>query len=105
MAAEGPMFRKSARPERLNWRERSLVAFVTLSFALPFIPIPGDDIMRMKVTGRTDGSVEPVKAKTEAPMSVCAVIAFSLAYEDPATGGYTRVACKKIPESARHAGA
>lgn len=99
------MFRKPAGTDRLNWRERGLVAFIALSLALPFIPVPGDDLMRMKVTGRADGSVAPVKAKTEAPMSVCAVFAFSLAYEDPATGGYTRVACRHLPESARHSGA
>jgi len=99
------MFTRPAKPERLDWRERSLVAFIAATFALPFIPIPGDDIMRMKVTGRADGSVAPVKAETEAPMSVCAVIAFSHAYEDRATGAYTRVACKKIPEDARHGGA
>ncbi|MGE5201045.1 MAG: hypothetical protein ACM3O6_03170 [Acidobacteriota bacterium] len=99
------MLRKPAGTDRLNWRERSLVAFIALSLALPFVPVPGDALVHMKVTGRADGSVAPVKAKTDAPLSVCAVFAFSLAYEDPATGGYTRVACKQLPEAARHPGA
>ena len=99
------MFRKPVGTDRLNWRERSLVAVIALSLALPFIPVPGDALVRMKVTGRTDGSVAPVKAKTEAPLSVCAVFAFSLAYEDPGTGGYARVACKPIQASAPHSGA
>lgn len=99
------MISKLTGEERLNWSERSLVAFVALSLALPFAPIPGDDITQMKVTGRSDGSVEPVKARTQAPLSVCAVLAFSLSYEDPATGGYTRVACKELTESERPSGA
>ncbi|HVM80027.1 MAG TPA: hypothetical protein VMU06_13480 [Stellaceae bacterium] len=99
------MISKFTGEERLNWGERSLVAFIALSLALPFVPVPGDGTMRMKVARRADGTVEPVKAKTQAPKSVCEVLAFSLAYEDPATGGYTRVACKALPGTAPHPGA
>jgi len=99
------MISKLTGEERLDWRERSLVAFVTLSLALPFIPVPGDGTIGMKVARRADGAVAPVKAKIQAPMSVCQVLAFSLAYEDPATGAYTHVVCKALPASARHPGA
>jgi hypothetical protein len=86
-----------ARPSRepLNWRERLLGTAIVASFALPFIPVPGDGIAHMKAVRRDEAMTQPVKMTTDAPRSVCAVLAFSLAYEDPETGAYTRVACKQ----------
>jgi len=84
--------------DRLNWRERllatSLATFLVASLALPFVPFPGDGVAHMKVIRRDTVEPQPVKVSTEAPRSVCEVLAFSLAYENPETGAYTRVACK-----------
>jgi hypothetical protein len=80
--------------DRLNWRERLLATFIVASLALPFIPVPGDGIAHMKVIRHDTVDLKPVKVSTEAPRSVCQVLAFSLAYENPETGAYTRVACQ-----------
>jgi hypothetical protein len=48
----------------------------------------------MKAVRRDEGTAQPVKLVAQAPKSVCEVMAFSLAYENPDTGAYTRVACK-----------
>jgi len=79
--------------DHLSWRERLLATCIVASLALPFIPVPGDGVAQMKAV-RHDTEVAKVKVSTEAPRSVCEVLAFSLAYEDPATGAYQRVACK-----------
>ena len=85
------------RPSRvpLNWRERLLATAIFVSLALPFIPVPGDGMGHMKAVRRDEAGTHPVKVTTQAPMSVCEVMAFSLAYENPQTGAYTRVACKQ----------
>jgi hypothetical protein len=49
----------------------------------------------MKAVRRDEATTETVKVTTQAPRSVCEVLAFSLAYENPETGAYTRVACKQ----------
>ena len=79
--------------DHLNWRERLLATCIVASLALPFIPVPGDGITHMKAV-RHDTEVSKVKVTTEAPRSVCEVLAFSLAYENPATGAYQRVHCQ-----------
>jgi hypothetical protein len=86
-----------ARPSRepLNWRERLLATTIVASLALPFIPVPGDGMAHMMAVRREEATTQPVKVTTQAPRSVCAVLAFSLAYENPETGAYTRVACKQ----------
>ncbi|HXA72089.1 MAG TPA: hypothetical protein VNW24_16655 [Stellaceae bacterium] len=68
---------------------------IVAGLALPFIPVPGDGMAHMKAVRREEATTEPVKVTTQAPRSVCAVLAFSLAYENPETGAYTRVACKQ----------
>lgn len=80
---------------RLNWRERVVATLIVGSLALPFIPVPGDGMARMKAVRHDVATPGHVKMTTKAPMSVCEVLAFSLAYENPATGAYTRVACKQ----------
>jgi hypothetical protein len=89
------MIRTRPSREPLNWRERLLATAIVMGLALPFIPVPGDGMAHMKAVRRDEATTQPVKVATQAPRSVCAVLAFSLAYEDPETGAYTRVACKQ----------
>ena len=89
------MIRTGLSREPLSWRERLLATLIVASFALPFIPVPGDGMARMKAVRRDETATAPVKVATEAPRSVCEVLAFSLAYENPETGAYTRIACKQ----------
>ena len=81
--------------DRLSWRERLLATMIVGSLALPFVPVPGDGMARMKTVRRDEAATDPVKVSTQAPKSVCEVMAFSLAYENPETGAYTRIACKE----------
>jgi hypothetical protein len=89
------MIRTEGSKTRLNWRERLLATVIVGSFALPFVPVPGDGMAHMKAVRRDESTTAPVKISTQAPRSVCEVLAFSLAYENPETGAYTRVACKQ----------
>ena len=89
------MIRTRPSREPLNWKERLLATSIVVGLALPFIPVPGDGMAHMKAVRREEARTEPVKVATQAPRSVCEVLAFSLAYEDPETGGYTRVNCKQ----------
>jgi len=89
------MIRTRPSREPLNWRERLLATAIFAGLALPFIPVPGDGMAHMKAVRRDEAATPPVKVSTQAPRSVCEVLAFSLAYENPETGAYTRVACKQ----------
>ena len=89
------MIRTRPSREPLNWRERLLATAIVMGLALPFIPVPGDGMAHMKAVRRDEATTQPVKVATQAPRSVCAVLAFSLAYENHETGAYTRVACKQ----------
>ncbi|HTZ80290.1 MAG TPA: hypothetical protein VMC10_20445 [Stellaceae bacterium] len=89
-----PMAMPDGGSDHLNWRERLLAICIVASLALPFIPVPGDGTAHMKLIRNDAVEPKPVKVSTEAPRSVCEVLAFSLAYEDPATGAYQRVHCK-----------
>ena len=80
---------------RLSWRERLLATVLVGSLALPFVPVPGDGMAHMKAVRLDEIRAEPVKIATQAPKSVCEVLAFSLSYENPETGAYTHVACKQ----------
>jgi hypothetical protein len=95
MVAEGPVIIGRGSRNSLSWRESSIATLIVASLALPFIPVPGDGMRHMKAVRRDDATPTPVKVTTQAPMSVCEVLAFSLAYENPETGAYTRVACKE----------
>lgn len=89
------MIRIHGSKDRLSWRERLLATLVVGSLALPFVPVPGDGMAHMKAVRRDESAAAPVKVSTQVPKSVCEVLAFSLAYENPETGAYTRVACKQ----------
>ena len=89
------MIRTGLSREPLSWRERLVAMMFVASLALPFIPVPGDGMAHMKAVRRDEATTRPVKVATQAPRSVCEVLAFSLAYENPETGAYTRVACKQ----------
>jgi hypothetical protein len=89
------MFGIRTSRESLNWRERLVATMIVIGLALPFVPVPGDGMAHMKAVRREEAGMHPVKVDTQAPKSVCKVLAFSLAYENPETGAYTRVACKQ----------
>lgn len=81
--------------ERLTWRERAVATLVVTGLVLPFLPVPGDGLAHMKVHYRSDGAAAPAKFATQAPLSVCEVLAYSLGYENPEAGTYTRVDCEQ----------
>ena len=89
------MIRTHRSEGRLSWRETLLATVIVGSLALPFVPVPGDGMAHMKAVRRDETRSEPVKIATQAPKSVCEVLAFSLSYENPETGAYTHVACKQ----------
>jgi hypothetical protein len=89
------MIRTHGSEGRLSWREKLLATVIVGSLALPFVPVPGDGMAHMKAVRRDETRSEPVKIATQAPRSVCEVLAFSLSYENPETGAYTHVACKQ----------
>jgi hypothetical protein len=81
--------------ERFTWRERIIATAVVAGLVMPFLPVPGDGTARMKVHYRNDGAAAPAKFATTAPISVCQLLAYSLVYEHPETGTYTRVDCEQ----------
>jgi hypothetical protein len=74
-------------------RDLVVAALLLLFLALPFLPIPGDGVARMRVHFRTGEMADPRAFTTETSRSVCTVMAAALSYEDPHTGEYTHVAC------------
>lgn len=68
---------------------------VLLGLALPFIPVPGNQTTRMAVRFRTEAMAKPKGFIADAPADVCAVLAAALAFEDRATGRFTRIDCGK----------
>jgi hypothetical protein len=74
-------------------RDMLVAALLLLFLALPFLPIPGDGVARMRVHFRTSQMADPRAFTTETSRSVCTVMAAALSYEDPHTGEYTQVAC------------
>jgi hypothetical protein len=76
-------------------RDMVLGALVLLPLALPFLPVPGDGVARMKVHFRTATMAQPHHFSTATSRSTCAIMAAALTYEDPDTGEYTRVACSE----------
>jgi len=78
-------------------------SFVVLfGLALPFIPLPGDHMTRMAVRFRTEAMAVPKGFTAYTPANICAVLAAAMAYEDQASGHFTRIDCGK-PASRRHA--
>ena len=68
---------------------------VLFGLALPFIPLPGDQITRMAVRFRTEAMAKPKGFIADAPADICAVLAAALAYDDRASGRFTRIDCGK----------
>lgn len=87
------MLLNSSPRQRLNWRERLAAVLVVLGLALPFVPVPGDGVARMNIAHRSETALKSAQFTTQAPLSVCMVLAYSLDYENPETGGYTHIAC------------
>jgi len=69
----------------------SLLVF--LGLALPFIPVAGDRITPIAVQFRTADMAAPASFTASTTKSICKLLAASMAYEDPASGGYTRIDC------------
>ncbi len=65
-----------------------------LGLALPFVPLPGDMGTRMEVQFRAPGMTAPRSFHVTTTLSACVVLARALAYDDAATGNFTRIACE-----------
>jgi hypothetical protein len=74
-------------------RDMLVAALLLFLLALPFLPIPGDGVARMRVHFRTGQMADPRAFTAETSRSVCTVMAAALSYEDRDTGEYTHVAC------------
>ena len=83
------------RGNRANVRDVVGGALITGALALPLLPLAGDGAARMHVDFRTGEMTKPRAFTTATSRSVCAVMAAALAYENPSTGTYTRVACSE----------
>jgi len=71
-----------------------IVSFLfVLGLALPFVPIPGDGRTEMQVAFQAAGMSKPRQIHTHTGRAECVAMAHLLAYEDPANGRFTRVAC------------
>ena len=68
---------------------------VLFGLVLPFIPVPGDQSTRMAVRFRTEAMAKPKGFIADAPADICAVLAAALAYDDRASGRFTRIDCGK----------
>jgi hypothetical protein len=75
-------------------RNDILLSFVlAMGLALPFLPVPGDRATRMEVQFRGSGMAEPHAFSANTSLSNCSIMASALAYENPATGTFTRITC------------
>jgi hypothetical protein len=77
----------------LDSRSAATSLLVFFGLALPFIPIPGDRITPIAVQFRTTDMAAPARFTASTTTSICVVLAASMAYEDPASGNYTRIDC------------
>ena len=68
---------------------------VLFGLALPFIPLPGDHITRIAIKFRTEARAEPRSFTADTSANICTVLAAALAYDDPTSGGFTRIDCGK----------
>ena len=87
------MRRGNSIPTGLDCRVAAGSLLVFLGLALPFIPVPGDRITRVVVQFRTADMTAPARFTARTKSSTCKVLAAAMAYEDPASGGYTRIDC------------
>jgi hypothetical protein len=67
---------------------------VLLVLALPLMPIPGDSRAVMEVSFHAPGMTAPRTFHAHTTVSACTAMASTLAYEDRATGNFTRVTCE-----------
>lgn len=84
-----------ASHNRLSGREWLTATLILTGLALPFLRLPGDGMARMKVNFRNQTTSIPAKFTTQTPLSVCAMLAYSLDYEDPGSGQYTHIDCEQ----------
>ncbi len=68
---------------------------VLLVLALPLVPIPGDSRAVIEVSFHAPGMTAPRDFHAHTTASACAVMASALAYDDPATGNFTRITCER----------
>jgi hypothetical protein len=87
------MTRGNSIATRLDGRVAAASLLGFLGLALPFIPVPGDRITPIAVEFRTADMATPASFTASTRTSICVVLAASMAYEDPASGGYTRIDC------------
>src|SRR3974390_1004417 len=59
---------------------------VLLGLAVPFIPLPGDQVTRIVVRYRTEAGSAPKSFTAETSADICAILAAALAFEDRASG-------------------
>lgn len=64
---------------------------VFLGLALPFIPVPGDNLTRIHVRFLARGMARPRFFTAVTYHSICAVMAPAMAFEDQKTGQFTRI--------------
>ena len=82
---------------RINWsnsRDVGLSLLVLLALAMPFVRLPADHKARIVVHFNAPGMRAPHVFSALTTASICAVMASTLAYEDPESGNYTRVRCE-----------
>jgi hypothetical protein len=87
------MTRGNSIPTGVDYRVAAWSLVVFLGLALPFIPVPGDRITRIAVQFRTAEMTQPASFTARTASSNCQALAASMAYEDPTSGGYTRIDC------------
>jgi len=81
-------------PDRSGRGDRLVPLAVLLVLALPLVPIPGDSRAMMQVSFRAAGMTAPRAFHAPTMASACGVMARALAYDDPATGNFTRITCE-----------
>ena len=81
------------RDRLLGRGDLALSLVMVLGLALPFVPLPGDMGTRMGVEFRAPGMAAPRSFHVTTTLSACVVLARALAYDDAATGNFTRIAC------------
>ena len=77
----------------LDFRIAAGSLLILLGLGLPFLPVPGDRVTKIAVQFRTAEMAQPAGFTARTKSSICRALAAALAYEDPAGGGYTRIAC------------
>ena len=87
------MMRGNSIATNLDYRSAAKSLLVFVGLALPFIPVPGDRITPIAVQFRTVDMAAPTSFTARTTTSICVVLAAAMAYEDPASGAYTRIDC------------